>query len=34
VRLIGVGVAGLGPATARQLSLFDDALVGPPSLGQ
>jgi DNA polymerase-4 len=34
VRLIGVGVAGLGPATARQLSLFDDALVGSPGLGQ
>jgi nucleotidyltransferase/DNA polymerase involved in DNA repair len=34
VRLIGVGVAGLGPATARQLSLFDDALVGFPGLGQ
>ncbi|MCX6091692.1 MAG: DNA polymerase IV [Candidatus Bipolaricaulota bacterium] len=34
VRLIGVGVSGLGPATARQLSLFDNALVGSLSRGQ
>jgi DNA polymerase-4 len=34
VRLIGVGVSALGPATCRQLSLFDDALVGSSSQGQ
>ncbi len=34
VRLIGVGVAGLGPATVRQLSLFDDAPAGSLGRGQ
>ncbi len=30
VRLLGVGVSGLAPATARQLSLLDNALMGAP----
>jgi DNA polymerase-4 len=34
VRLIGVGVSALGPATARQLSLFDSSHVGGDGEGQ
>jgi len=34
VRLLGVGVSGLGAATARQLSLFDSAPMGRLQQGQ
>ena len=34
VRLLGVGVSGLGVATARQLSLFDSALMSRLQQGQ
>ena len=34
VRLLGVGVSGLGAATARQLSLFDSSRVGRLRQGQ
>jgi DNA polymerase-4 len=34
VRLLGVGVSGLGVATMRQLSLFDDTPMGSLSQGQ